>query len=83
MAVIYESEQDVTYDDVLNYTDLPPEAFEQRPMTLEEKRDYLLGQVALNYVKCVETHEHGTRAWNMLSKWLHQLVEVQEELWQR
>lgn len=80
MAAIYESEQDITYDDVLSYTDLPPGAIAQRPMTLEERRDYLLGQVALNYVKCVEMHEHGAGAWNVLSKWLHQLVEVQEEL---
>ena len=69
------------YDEALNYTELPLEIiYEQRPQTPQERQEYLLGMVALTYTKCVEIGEHDAKAWNMLSKWLHDLVEVREEL---
>lgn len=69
------------YEDALDYTELPLDLIiEQRPQTAEERREYLLGRVAIEYVKCVELGEHDAKAWNRLSRWLYDLVAIQEEL---
>jgi hypothetical protein len=72
------------YDEALEYTELPMDiVVRECSLTPEERREYLIGRVALEYTKCLQQGEHDAKAWNMLSKWLHDLVQVQDELCQR
>lgn len=73
------------YDEVIEYTELPLDIVEGnlngvREQTPDEKREYIIGMLAIEYTKLVDTGIRDERAWNRLSRWLYDLVALQEEL---
>lgn len=51
-----------------------------RRQSPEEMREYVIGQLAVEYVRCIEGGIRDERAWNRLSKWMYALTELQEAI---
>lgn len=69
-------------DEVLEYTELPLDIVNDnlngvREQTPDERREYVIGMLAIEYTKLVETGIKDERAWNRLSRWLYDLVRLQ------